>query len=91
MFEEVPIVIKNSHLMTVLMWELEDKSTLADKHELLSLSSRSELTIIITGTHLAKMRSLKEAEERFDFSCIALLKIHVIPKRLYRNPKIPNE
>ncbi|KAM9807299.1 eukaryotic translation initiation factor 3 subunit H isoform 2-T2 [Syngnathus typhle] len=39
MFEEVPIVIKNSHLINVLMWELEDKSTVADKHELLSLSS----------------------------------------------------
>lgn len=42
MFEEVPIVIKNSHLISVLMWELEDKSTVADKHELLNLSSRSD-------------------------------------------------
>lgn len=48
MFEEVPISIKNSHLMNVLMWDLEDKSTLADKHELLSLSSRSELTMKLT-------------------------------------------
>uniref|UniRef100_A0A672KEL1 Eukaryotic translation initiation factor 3 subunit H n=1 Tax=Sinocyclocheilus grahami TaxID=75366 RepID=A0A672KEL1_SINGR len=39
MFEEVPIVIKNSHLISVLLWELEDKSTAADKHELLNLSS----------------------------------------------------
>uniref|UniRef100_A0A673JC71 Eukaryotic translation initiation factor 3 subunit H n=1 Tax=Sinocyclocheilus rhinocerous TaxID=307959 RepID=A0A673JC71_9TELE len=39
MFEEVPIVIKNSHLINVLLWELEDKSTAADKHELLNLSS----------------------------------------------------
>ncbi|KAG7254340.1 hypothetical protein CRUP_010560, partial [Coryphaenoides rupestris] len=39
MFEEVPIIIKNSHLISVLMWELEDKSTVADKHELLNLSS----------------------------------------------------
>ncbi|XP_041758741.2 eukaryotic translation initiation factor 3 subunit H-like [Coregonus clupeaformis] len=39
-FEEVPIVIKNSHLINVLMWELEEKSTVADKHELLNLSSR---------------------------------------------------
>ncbi|XP_067367069.1 eukaryotic translation initiation factor 3 subunit H isoform X2 [Channa argus] len=43
MFEEVPIVIKNSHLINVLMWELEDKSTVADKHELLSLSSSNHL------------------------------------------------
>uniref|UniRef100_A0AAZ3QSN1 eIF3h C-terminal domain-containing protein n=1 Tax=Oncorhynchus tshawytscha TaxID=74940 RepID=A0AAZ3QSN1_ONCTS len=39
MFEEVPIVIKNSHLINVLMWELEEKCTVADKHELLNLSS----------------------------------------------------
>ncbi|KAI2652898.1 Eukaryotic translation initiation factor 3 subunit H [Labeo rohita] len=44
MFEEVPIVIKNSHLINVLLWELEDKSTAADKHELLNLSSRSDHT-----------------------------------------------
>ncbi|XP_077051865.1 eukaryotic translation initiation factor 3 subunit H-B [Siphateles boraxobius] len=43
MFEEVPIVIKNSHLVSVLLWELEDKSTAADKHELLNLSSSSHL------------------------------------------------
>ncbi|XP_056141997.1 eukaryotic translation initiation factor 3 subunit H [Lampris incognitus] len=43
MFEEVPIVIKNSHLISVLMWELEDKSTVADKHELLNLSSSNHL------------------------------------------------
>ncbi|MCI4392133.1 hypothetical protein PGIGA_G00142430 [Pangasianodon gigas] len=41
MFEEVPIVIKNSHLINVLLWELEDKSTVVEKHELLSLSSSS--------------------------------------------------
>lgn len=44
MFEEVPIVIKNSHLINVLLWELEDKSTAADKHELLNLSSRFDHT-----------------------------------------------
>ncbi|TRY54930.1 hypothetical protein DNTS_020698, partial [Danionella cerebrum] len=43
MFEEVPIVIKNSHLINVLMWELQDKSTQADKHELLNLSSSNHL------------------------------------------------
>ncbi|TSK20133.1 Eukaryotic translation initiation factor 3 subunit H [Bagarius yarrelli] len=43
MFEEVPISIKNSHLMNVLMWDLEDKSSLTDKHELLSLSSSNHL------------------------------------------------
>merc|ERR1739838_965064 len=43
MFEEVPIVIKNSHLINVLMWELEEKSTVADKHELLNLSSSNHL------------------------------------------------
>lgn len=43
MFEEVPIVIKNSHLINALMWELEDKSTVADKHELLNLSSRYDV------------------------------------------------
>ncbi|XP_068180536.1 eukaryotic translation initiation factor 3 subunit H [Antennarius striatus] len=43
MFEEVPIVIKNSHLINVLMWDLEDKSTVADKHELLNLSSSNHL------------------------------------------------
>lgn len=41
--EEVPVAIKNSHLLSALMWE--EKSILADKHQLLSLSSRSELTI----------------------------------------------
>lgn len=43
MFEEVPIVIKNSHLINVLLWELEDKSTVAEKHELLNMSSSSHL------------------------------------------------
>ncbi|KAF5889903.1 eukaryotic translation initiation factor 3 subunit H, partial [Clarias magur] len=43
MFEEVPIVIKNSHLINVLLWELEEKSTVVEKHELLSLSSSSHL------------------------------------------------
>ncbi|XP_062869240.1 eukaryotic translation initiation factor 3 subunit H-B [Trichomycterus rosablanca] len=43
MFEEVPIIIKNSHLVNVLLWELEDKSTVADKHELLSLASCNHL------------------------------------------------
>ena len=43
MFEEVPIVIKNSHLISVLMWELEKKSAVADKHELLSLASSNHL------------------------------------------------
>ncbi|KAK7886612.1 hypothetical protein WMY93_026233 [Mugilogobius chulae] len=43
MFEEVPIVIKNSHLISVLMWEMEDKSTVSDKHELLNLSSSNHL------------------------------------------------
>lgn len=47
MFEEVPIVIKNSHIISVLMWELEDKSTVADKHELLNLSSRSDMSSCI--------------------------------------------
>lgn len=42
MFEEVPIVIKNSHLINVLLLDLQEKSTVADKHELLNLSSRSE-------------------------------------------------
>lgn len=52
MFEEVPIVIKNSHLISVLMWELEDKSTVSDKHELLNLSSRSDF-----GSCGARLRS----------------------------------
>uniref|UniRef100_A0A8C4I8Y1 Eukaryotic translation initiation factor 3 subunit H n=1 Tax=Dicentrarchus labrax TaxID=13489 RepID=A0A8C4I8Y1_DICLA len=43
MFEEVPIVIRNSHLINSLMWELEEKSTVADKHELLNLSSSNHL------------------------------------------------
>jgi translation initiation factor 3 subunit H len=43
MFEEVPVVIKNSHLICVLMWELEKKSAVADKHELLSLASSNRL------------------------------------------------
>lgn len=47
MFEEVPIVIKNSHLINVLLWDLEDKSTVADKHELLNLSSRSDMSSCI--------------------------------------------
>ncbi|KAI5091712.1 eukaryotic translation initiation factor 3 subunit H-B [Silurus meridionalis] len=53
MFEEVPIVIKNSHLISVLLWELENKSTVVEKHELLSLSS----SIII----LDKMFEWKES------------------------------
>ncbi|XP_043923001.1 eukaryotic translation initiation factor 3 subunit H [Protopterus annectens] len=43
MFEEVPIVIKNSHLINVLMWELEEKSAASEKHELLNLSSSNHL------------------------------------------------
>uniref|UniRef100_A0A8C0MR50 eIF3h C-terminal domain-containing protein n=1 Tax=Canis lupus familiaris TaxID=9615 RepID=A0A8C0MR50_CANLF len=42
-FEEVPIGIKNSHLINVLLWELEKKSAVADKHELLSLASSNHL------------------------------------------------
>ena len=33
MLEEVPIVFKNSHLINVLMWELEEKSLAAAKRE----------------------------------------------------------
>lgn len=40
MFEEVPIIIKNSYLINVMLWELEKKSAVADKHELLSLAGR---------------------------------------------------
>lgn len=40
MFEEVPIVIKNSYLINVMLWELEKKSAVTDRHELLSLASR---------------------------------------------------
>ncbi|XP_026083467.1 eukaryotic translation initiation factor 3 subunit H-A-like [Carassius auratus] len=43
MFEEVPIVIKNSHLINVLLLDLQEKSTVADKHELLNLSSSNHL------------------------------------------------
>ncbi|EHB03952.1 Eukaryotic translation initiation factor 3 subunit H [Heterocephalus glaber] len=43
MFEEVPIVIKNLRLISVLMWELEKKSAVADKHDLLSLASSNRL------------------------------------------------
>ncbi|KAG2467045.1 EIF3H factor, partial [Polypterus senegalus] len=43
MFEEVPIIIKNSHLINVLMWELEEKSGVSDKQELLNLSSSNHL------------------------------------------------
>ncbi|KAM5157833.1 eukaryotic translation initiation factor 3 subunit H [Mantella aurantiaca] len=43
MFEEVPIVIKNSHLINVLIWELDGKAPVAEKHELLSLSSSNHL------------------------------------------------
>uniref|UniRef100_A0A7M4FVC9 Eukaryotic translation initiation factor 3 subunit H n=1 Tax=Crocodylus porosus TaxID=8502 RepID=A0A7M4FVC9_CROPO len=39
MFEEVPIVIKNSYLINVMLWELEKKSAVTDRHELLSLAS----------------------------------------------------
>lgn len=46
MFEEVPIVIKNSHLINVLLWDLEDKSTVVEKHELLSLSSRLDTYVV---------------------------------------------
>ncbi|KAG9478629.1 hypothetical protein GDO78_012338 [Eleutherodactylus coqui] len=43
MFEEVPIVIKDSHLINVLIWELDKKAPVAEKHELLSLSSSNHL------------------------------------------------
>ncbi|NP_001279557.1 eukaryotic translation initiation factor 3 subunit H-B [Callorhinchus milii] len=43
MFEEVPIIIKNSHLVNVLMWELEEKSSVAEKQELLNLASGNHL------------------------------------------------
>ncbi|XP_009319969.1 PREDICTED: eukaryotic translation initiation factor 3 subunit H [Pygoscelis adeliae] len=43
MFEEVPIVIKNSYLINVMLWELEKKSAVADRHELLSLASSNHL------------------------------------------------
>ncbi|XP_077349367.1 eukaryotic translation initiation factor 3 subunit H [Lithobates pipiens] len=43
MFEEVPIVIKNSHLINVLIWELDRKAPVTEKHELLSLSSSNHL------------------------------------------------
>ncbi|XP_040855763.1 eukaryotic translation initiation factor 3 subunit H-like [Ochotona curzoniae] len=43
MFEEVLIVIKNSHLINILMWELEKRSAIAEKHELLSLASSNHL------------------------------------------------
>ncbi|MGH0135018.1 UNVERIFIED_CONTAM: hypothetical protein FKN15_028392 [Acipenser sinensis] len=64
MFEEVPIVIKNSHLINVLMWEMEQKSAVSDKQELLNLSSRlkkasigfenmfEEVPIVIKNSHL---------------------------------------
>ncbi|XP_048384367.1 eukaryotic translation initiation factor 3 subunit H-B [Stegostoma tigrinum] len=43
MFEEVPIIIKNSHLVNVLLWELEEKSNVAEKQELLNLASGNHL------------------------------------------------
>ncbi|XP_078542988.1 eukaryotic translation initiation factor 3 subunit H [Lissotriton helveticus] len=43
MFEEVPIIIKNSHLNNVLLWDLEQKSPVSDKHELLNLASSNHL------------------------------------------------
>ncbi|CAN0181778.1 eukaryotic translation initiation factor 3 subunit H [Lampetra fluviatilis] len=43
MFEEVPIIIKNSYLTNVLEGELEGKSKVADKQELLSLASSNHL------------------------------------------------
>ncbi|MEE6463306.1 hypothetical protein FKM82_005852 [Ascaphus truei] len=43
MFEEVPIIIKNSHLINVLFFELDKKAPVTEKHELLSLSSSNHL------------------------------------------------
>ncbi|XP_062898339.1 eukaryotic translation initiation factor 3 subunit H-B [Mobula hypostoma] len=43
MFEEVPIIIKNSHLVNVLLWELEEKSSVSEKQELLNLASGNHL------------------------------------------------
>lgn len=40
MFEEVPINIRNSYLINVLLWELEKKSAVVNRHELLSLASK---------------------------------------------------
>ncbi|MBN3299887.1 EIF3H factor, partial [Amia calva] len=69
MFEEVPIVIKNSHLINVLMWELEEKSTLADKHELLNLSS---------SNHLEKsLQLLMDRVYQISTDCLSLFSVSV--------------
>uniref|UniRef100_A0A9J8BKM9 Eukaryotic translation initiation factor 3 subunit H n=1 Tax=Cyprinus carpio carpio TaxID=630221 RepID=A0A9J8BKM9_CYPCA len=94
MFEEVPIVIKNSHLINVLLWELEDKSTAADKHELLNLSS---------STHLEK--SLQMLMDRVDEmsqdinNCLFFIPLQYIQRRQQENaqrqsrgePPLPEE
>uniref|UniRef100_A0A673JC28 Eukaryotic translation initiation factor 3 subunit H n=1 Tax=Sinocyclocheilus rhinocerous TaxID=307959 RepID=A0A673JC28_9TELE len=78
MFEEVPIVIKNSHLINVLLWELEDKSTAADKHELLNLSSRSDHTHTHYYTNQKRcrmasfMRNITEALPEIDLKQLFL-------------------
>uniref|UniRef100_A0A8C4QSS2 Eukaryotic translation initiation factor 3 subunit H n=1 Tax=Eptatretus burgeri TaxID=7764 RepID=A0A8C4QSS2_EPTBU len=43
LFEEVPVVLKNSYLTNVLLWELEAKAPVSDKQELLSLASSNHL------------------------------------------------
>ncbi|KTF73167.1 hypothetical protein cypCar_00042332, partial [Cyprinus carpio] len=62
MFEEVPIVIKNSHLINVLLWELEDKSTAADKHELLNLSS-SNLSLMRTNEEVIAAQYIQRRQQ----------------------------
>ncbi|RXN26282.1 eukaryotic translation initiation factor 3 subunit H [Labeo rohita] len=62
MFEEVPIVIKNSHLINVLLWELEDKSTAADKHELLNLSS-SNSSLMRTNEEVSAAQYIQRRQQ----------------------------
>uniref|UniRef100_A0A4W4GCA5 Eukaryotic translation initiation factor 3 subunit H n=2 Tax=Electrophorus electricus TaxID=8005 RepID=A0A4W4GCA5_ELEEL len=71
MFEEVPIVIKNSHLINVLFWELEEKSLCSRKHKLLNLSS---------STHLEK--SLQMLMDRVDDMSQEIVKYNDYSRRL---------
>ena len=45
MFEEVPVVVKNSHLVNALCCEIEDRTAVEDKFQLLDLATGLVFTV----------------------------------------------
>ena len=54
MFEEVPIVIKNSHLVNVLSCELEEKAPTGEQVSLFGLGHRVSADSIISSLHFSR-------------------------------------